>query len=287
MKRVIVRLSDGLGNQLFQFSTGFAVANRLGVPLDIDMSWYVNTPKISKPRNLLLTKLLDGRGYRKSVEYQLKYRILNLLCSALAGVTTSDFQFGLPVEKFSALASDEQRMIHRPCYISGYPFSFENFIGEVSSLREMILAGLAGCSSNDFVPQSYAFVHVRRDDLASNPQVRRKLGLLGEDYYVRAMRAHEDRFGATRWVLCSDEPHEAAKVISAEFDVVPSPAADELGDLWLMAHANGGVIANSTFSFWGGLLCGWDTDRIHAPTRWRADGRVGVPLPDLWHRIDV
>ncbi len=34
------RLMGGIGNQLFQYAAGFALASRLGVPLQLDRSWF-------------------------------------------------------------------------------------------------------------------------------------------------------------------------------------------------------------------------------------------------------
>ncbi len=42
-KLIIVKLMGGLGNQLFQYGAGLAVARECGVPLKLDISWFTDS----------------------------------------------------------------------------------------------------------------------------------------------------------------------------------------------------------------------------------------------------
>ena len=51
---IVVRLQDGLGNQLFQYAMGQNLAARLGVSLKFDVSWYASAVNLVQRRSLAL-----------------------------------------------------------------------------------------------------------------------------------------------------------------------------------------------------------------------------------------
>ena len=102
------------------------------------------------------------------------------------------------------------------------------------------------------------------------------------DYYETAMRLYEARNGKTRWILLSDEPENALSRMPSNFSVELGGGSSEFDDLFLMAKSRGGVIANSTFSLWGGLLAAHKGGDVVAPSVWRQDGRPSPVLPSTW-----
>lgn len=122
-------------------------------------------------------------------------------------------------------------------------------------------------------------VHVRRGDYA----VVDGFGLLGRDYYEAGIaRLRERGIHGPVWVF-SDDPVAAAKVVPGEVMSGASTAAEEM---WVMSHGAGHVIANSTFSWWAA----WMNDPripVVAPTPWFRNGPVidGL-IPPEWDRIE-
>src|SRR5882672_3340389 len=64
---IVVRLSGGLGNQLFQYSAGRRLAIRLGGELVLEDSFYVNPPAKAMPRAYELDRF-SVRARRTSSE---------------------------------------------------------------------------------------------------------------------------------------------------------------------------------------------------------------------------
>lgn len=285
MSRMITKISDGLGNQLFQYAVGFAAARRLGLPLDLDVTWYRRTPRSATPRHLDLPKIVPRRRYRNLLYYGLPARALNRLTETARGASPGSYQFGLPVEQFRAQNADAFREISGASYITGYPFNFRLFEDSLGEIRADLNNSLIGHIPSSVSAGEYCFLHVRRDDIVAKSTFRDRLGILEAGYFQRAMEFYEVSFGKTSWLLCSDDPLAAMELMPKTMDVVLSPGQSALEDLAIMAHADGGVISNSTFSFWGGLLCAVDEPRIIAPKKWRQDGRPGIPLPDRWHAV--
>src|ERR1700682_5645926 len=62
---VTVHLMGGCANQIFQYATGLALARRLGVDLQLDVSWYETaTPDQPRQYSLGLFKGVDARVVR-------------------------------------------------------------------------------------------------------------------------------------------------------------------------------------------------------------------------------
>lgn len=285
MTRVIARITDGLGNQLFQYATGFAAARRAGVPLDLDVTWYARTPPGIKPRKLRLLEVVGEQGHRHVLHYGLPQKVANLMVAFLRGSNRREFQFFLPAEVFPAGAVFNDRHLNRPCYIAGYPFDIRLFEDVVPEIRALAASHLRARNPLGKDAERYAFVHVRRDDLAKDPRFSQAIGVLPEAYYHDAMRLYEAKFGKTEWLVCSDDVDEAMSILPRGFSICPSPAISEVEDLAIMAAAAGGVIANSTFSFWGALLSASEDARFVAPARWRRDEQAGIPVPEKWLQL--
>jgi hypothetical protein len=47
---IVSRLTDGPGNQMFQYAAGRRLAHHHGTDLILDMSWYASQPSASTPR---------------------------------------------------------------------------------------------------------------------------------------------------------------------------------------------------------------------------------------------
>ena len=56
MAFIVIRLQDGLGNQLFQYALGRKLSLTRGVPLYLDTGWYANGQRPDQPRSLGLAE---------------------------------------------------------------------------------------------------------------------------------------------------------------------------------------------------------------------------------------
>lgn len=286
MDRIVSGIRDGLGNQLFQFASGYALAQNVRVPFDLDVTWYNDDSGSSTNRTLLVDKIVPRESYRFLLQSYTKSQLARDRLRRLSRLSTSQaFRFGVPIFPVTPLDVKPISKIAIPSYIQGFPFDYRDFISAVGDLLPQI-SHLIGKASSVTKPSSeYAFVHVRRGDHLDNPHYAGRYVLLGREYFQPAMEAYETARGKTTWIVCSDSPTEAMKVIPSDFSAMPSHGKSELDDLWIMLNAAGGVISNSTFSFWGAFLNRSGDAHFIAPKRWRMSGEPGIPLPCHWRRL--
>tara|TARA_R100000008_G_C3579603_1_gene167561 strand:- start:983 stop:1894 length:912 start_codon:yes stop_codon:yes gene_type:complete len=147
------------------------------------------------------------------------------------------------------------------------------------------------------------FLHVRRTDYvnlqASHP-------LLSLDYYKEALKHFDED---TYVLICSDDPEWCSNqelflddrfLISDDVETYDHDHRDADGhmrksrlpfvDMCLMSLCNGGIIANSSFSWWGAWLQSSKDKKIIAPSNWYGPNLSHVDdsdlIPETWIKID-
>lgn len=282
-----VRLIGGLGNQLFQYATGFALARRRGVPLSVDAS-----------------------AFRT---YALWPYRLDALC--ITAIVRDDLRIGRiarsPLRRLAAQAAHRLGAFPRPYFERGFAFDPDvidlsdgvYLDGYWQSARYFADAGTALRDEFRFVapPAEWArryldeitageavSLHVRRGDYVSNAANAAKHGTCSPDYYRRAARRIAERCGREPvfYVFSDDLPWVREHMeIGFEMRFVDADAPGrELEDLRLMQSCRHHIIANSSFSWWGAWLNPQPDKVVVAPARWFADARIDCRdvYPPAW-----
>ena len=128
------------------------------------------------------------------------------------------------------------------------------------------------------------FLHVRLGDYCILPH--HQVNLL--TYYVKAMESFSSD---TRFLIFSDTLDKARSLPVFDERCVFVQEDNELNTLYLMSCCNGGITANSTFSFWG-LFFGrqrlGESYKGYMPDRWMASNEDTSDLYPSWvTRISV
>ena len=131
-------------------------------------------------------------------------------------------------------------------------------------------------------------LHVRRDDLVSNPLLQQFHGNLTPEYYYKAISSLCDRIADPEFYIFSDEPEWCKRNIITNHphtfvDINGPDKAPE--DLRLMSACNHFILANSTCSWWGAWLSGYKKKIIIAPKRWYRTSDDGDIVPKRWLRM--
>lgn len=123
------------------------------------------------------------------------------------------------------------------------------------------------------------FIHVRLGDYTILPH--HQVNLLS--YYVRAMASFPED---TRFLVFSDEPKKAKMLPVFEESCTFVDEPDELASMFLMANcARGAITANSTFSWWGAFFGRQNAGPQHKtvmPSRWMASGENTSDVYPEW-----
>jgi hypothetical protein len=278
-----------LGNNLFQFAFGRVLAERHGVPLVMDASWYNHR---TWPYVRPLERLPAFRAGRSSLRRQ--YSLAARLFRKLGGGHPWEY-LGKPV--FRETADDHS---HDPawldapadCVIFGYFQTPRYFQGHESLIRrELDMSALGLEQGQESLveilrqPVSVA-VHVRRTDYVGN----RNLHLPGMSYYEEAMRVMRGQLANPCFLIFSDDPDWCRRQFTAD-DCRVRDGADPtqpLIDLFLMSLASHHIIANSSYSWWAAWLGEKPGQHVIMPDRWFAaniKAPIGEKNPGTWQTL--
>lgn len=251
----IVRLSGGLGNQLFQICNAQRVADLHQGKIVLDLSWF--------KYNYMRSRLVSSRNYEsdyfpeiaKLPKYFAKFpRLDNKVGSVQRRLTG-------PQQKFLRIMSVQNQHLFKrmPVLIDGV-FASKQFIPSKNVLSKLLQFPLEASSwledtLGDLVNASSVAVHVRMGDYLKLADI---YGVLGIEFY----RVAVDRFRAdnpeVEFHLFSDSPEDASnwlKPIVAFNKVIDTPANSPAAEtLRLMSSYKGLIASNSTFSWWAGYL---------------------------------
>lgn len=261
-----------LGNNLFQYALGRVLAEKHGVPLVMDASWFNQEgwSQVECIRRLPGPAAGEARIVRRC----------SLGARALLKATGKHYW---QYRCVPMLHEDERDQSFRPefleapsdCLLFGYFQSPLYFRDRSTQLRkELSTAGLGlelgreNLAEDLMKPDSIA-IHVRRSDYVGNPN----LDLCGRNYYQNAISRMREHVPKATFYAFSDDPIAAAEIIddrTVQFVSAPHPQSP-LVDLHLMSLASHQIIANSTYSWWAAWLGEKPNQHVLMPAKWFGD----------------
>lgn len=285
---IIVNVFAGLGNQLFQYAAGLALARKHGVTLKIDRSWFDN---------------ISGKTTRRS------YTLDNYNISAQVAVPLEAKKLSEPYGVLSRLfriirrrllkmyfVGWDPRIANLPdnTYLDGYFQDERYFMGIADEIRnEFTLKTPLSSEASEWQKQIQldacsVSIHVRRGDtVIGNPTFG---GITEKPYYDNARMEIGRRVPGAHFYVFSDDIQWAKDNLSLppQTEYVSGKLTD-FEELYLMSICKHHIIANSSFSWWGAWL-GTNTDAVViAPDRWvniNAAWYTGI-IPDRWTKISI
>ena len=288
-KAITVRLIGGLGNPLFGYYAGAALAARHKTTLRLDTSW--TRHGITDHGIEILRFDLPGEWIPND-SFKTKLSAPGTIPSRAIAKALRD----IPVLRKPMRIHEAPGVGHDPTLLDQPAGT--RLRGYFQSWRTVQNAVDSGYPRRPSLQQPSAWlesiveraeqerplaVHVRRGDYKTINEFR----LLGPTYYEPAIdRLRKEGNDGPIW-LFSDEPDVARAALGRYADEAASvtspdgPAAEMLA----ISHAAAVVIANSTFSWWGAWMTAKGTPVV-APDPWFADGPTMEGLiPPEWTRI--
>lgn len=290
--RVIVGLSGGLGNQMFQYAMGRALSLRLDVPLFLDLSWFEGKADrafalmpFSISANLLPA---DGKvKHCRSALREITLKIAHHFFTRRLGVKVFReryFHFDLSVLGLS-----------ESVYLDGYWQSEKYFsdFGDVIADDFLLRSHLSEQSREmlEKISGSEAIcLHVRRGDYVSSSSASAVHGLCPMDYYREALQSVIEGVTDPCCFVFSDEPEwvRANLHLPLPMTIVDFNGTDMAHeDLRLMSACKHFIIANSSLSWWGAWLGRDPEKRVVAPKQWFIGGTRETRdlIPENWIRL--
>lgn len=296
---IVVTLSGGLGNQLFQYAAGRALACRHQTTLKLDISRYAAIPAAETPREYLLDHLnihaeIASASELESIFAASARQRFGLPwpwkgSASLPGSTP----FSIYHEQLNRFNRDFLVLPDNIC-LCGYWQSERYFSGIGDSIRREFEP------ARDWSPENLRLaeeisgthsvsLHVRRGDYVTDEQARLAHGTCSLKYYATCMEEIGKKVASVHVYVFSDDPQWAADNIRTHFqrtivehNVSPAEAVFDLSLMGLCKH---NIIANSSFSWWGAWLNRNPRKMVFAPSQWFCLKEAQDLLPPSWIKI--
>lgn len=304
---IVLKLSDGLGNQMFQYAFGRQLQEYYQTSLLLETARYRSGEQRKVGLQNLSLPLNQDRHAGRICRFATPFENM-----AYAGYARAARAFAEKCLKIPSTGRDGySRMIRLGLYMTQdsiryYPFEksaapvifvrgffqSEKYFHDIApAIRRELRVKEAGSGTVRLLGERMAVensvcVHIRRGDYIGHP----KFDVCGEAYYRRAVEA-----------VCARVAHPALYVFSntgedlswirGHYDFLADAhfvreGSSEFDDLYLMYHCRHHIISNSTFSWWGAYLKEGDGLTL-CPSRWNNTDQVqDIELAD-WIRVDV
>lgn len=271
---IYTRLHGGMGNQLFQYAAGRALAARLGVDLCVDDRILADKGLRNCAQHFAWNHRTSQTLPPSKRESLLRYGLWRAFGLSPKLRREQGLGFNLAFETWG----DDS-------YLHGYWQSERYFAPIADQLRDELVIQTAPSADNARMAERIqaspsVSLHVRRGDYLQIAAHQ----VCGEAYYQRAIVELAETAGIEPEVFVfSNDPDWARDHLPLPFKktvVDLNGAETDYEDLRLMSLCQHNVIANSSFSWWGAWLNANPGKVVAAPSRW-----FGVPdlsNPDIW-----
>jgi hypothetical protein len=282
---VIVRLAGGLGNQLFQYATGRALAYRLQTTLKLDLGDYGD--RVYRPYGLEVFSLPAEPARMRDVP--LEFRLAHLsgpmrrVCQRVPRQLLVGRRAASKVIREKSTGFDRSVLeVIGDVYLVGFWQSPKYFEDVASVIRADLAlsperAGAAEDITAEVRQQGTVSVHVRRGDYVTDPVISSRHGTCSPGYYANALEWLSSRIEVKRVFVFSDDIEWARNELkfASPTVFVTEPGEDSvIRDFFLMSQCEHHVIANSTFSWWAAWLRRNPDGCVVVPGRWFSDTTV-------------
>jgi hypothetical protein len=288
---IIAKLKGGLGNQMFQYACGRFLSERKNTLLKLDKS------------------ALEDKSYRPDVasrDYQLN--VFNCIENFAATEEIQSFKkptfildkvfFKIRQQlKPSVIITDENYDLSlidkaQNIYQEGY-FQNEKYFKNIGNilLKEFSIKYPLNDAYVEFQNQiavcNSVSIHIRRGDYVNNPTTNNYHGVCSLDYYYKAKAVITEKIADPRFFIFSDDIKWARENLKSERPLTFVSGGKNFEDLSLMSQCKHNIIANSSFSWWGGWLNENHEKIVVGPLKWFNDAKLNseFQLPDKWIRV--
>jgi hypothetical protein len=288
---ILLNLSGGLGNQMFQFAFANYIAKKykLDVRFSTDLLSIHNGYELTRVFKLNL-RIVNSREIKKLLGWQ-AYGIVRKILSR------SFFSFlrksNFVVEPNFHYWKSHSKFIHDNSYIHGYWQSYKyfysrdeilsNFIFKEKTSRENLLLIDRINNSNS------VSIHVRRGDYQNKNSIH---SLCEKAYYDKAIDKILSLYPNAFFYIFSDDTawvDKNFKTISDRKEVVTfNSGVKSFEDMRLMSLCKHNIISNSTFSWWAAYLNINPEKIVISPEKWfnrNCDHNIIDLVPDEWLKL--
>jgi hypothetical protein len=285
---IFVRLMGGLGNQMFQYAFGRALAIRYKTELVLD-------------KQLLMDKSADHaivthRDFDLDIFNNLSFRWAsekeifefngdpkaNWLKRLGRRIRTTLSPKKLVIQKNNEFSERYMEVEADTCFVGRWQSLkyFENAKDQVIKDFDLKKPDIKGIDEilNSIKSTTSVCLHVRRRDLVSSPLYSKLIGALSIDYYKTAVQLVLDKLQSPTFFVFSDD----LDWCRLNLNLYPNTVFVEEslsgkkaeGHLYLMSECKHFIISNSTFAWWGAFLAANGNKIVVYPKNWNLESSL-------------
>ena len=286
MRKIVLRLEGGLGNQLFQYAFARQVQQRFGGSVLLDLHTYAT----DKQRNLSLHHFELHPGVNLTahrpdnsllfwmvrVGARIVHQVLKCLPVAPSSRMKLNSAFGIFIQDHPAYEQYLYRCYSPVALIAGNWMSEKFFDTVAAELRQELRLKTPVSEHNvnllEQIRSTHSVcVHIRRGDYVVG-EVKDKTLVCDFDYYQQAIRLLRDELVDPVFYVFSNT-HDDIEWIRANYPFdgelrYVDQQNPDYEDFRLMAACKHFVLSNSTYSWWVAYLSESAHKRVVAPSRW-------------------
>jgi len=285
---IIVKLSGGLGNQMFQYALGKSVSIKTEQELKFDISFYSE----QKFRKLELVNFIGQINIAGKEEIGKTLFPKNIFLKTASCLFKQAWKLSKNYikEKKSFNFQEDIFLKKESCFFDGYwqnPKYFDDIrevLTKEMSIKNDSLDDYSKEVLDNMEKTNAVSIHIRAGDYLNIPEVR---DICSRDYYLKAISMIKEKvINPTFFVFCEDENYSSQILpTNLEYIFVNTNVEKPYMDLFLMTKCKHNIIANSSFSWWGGWLNKNSEKLVICPRIWHNKYKEADIIPVAWTKI--
>ena len=260
---IVVQITGGLGNQMFQYAAGRALSLKKNTDLilniqhfddiaekkdlinrDFELGIFGLDKKVRK--NPFINYLKTNSNFLKRIYYLIRKKLINFSFFYEGNLEhKNEFHFlGKSVYLQGYFQSEKYFKDYRKELLSDF-----NFPEDINSENKRLL--------NLINKNSSVSIHIRRGDYINNKLTNSVHGVLPKSYFEDAVKIILSKVSNPYFFIFSDDPEWVKNNFKLEvpFEIISHNQGNQSYiDMYLMSCCDHNIVANSSFSWWGAWL---------------------------------
>lgn len=275
-RKIIIRLSGGLGNQMFMYAAARALALRTSAKLYLDCSQGFKT-------DLLYKRHFALEHFNINLHHTPRLLSFDYLGGNYIQRISRHIKRHFPYTSIRYIFENSQKnaeqLLSLPSldyYLEGYWQSEKYF----SDYKEQIRTDFKITKPLSKAVQKEVEMIEDLGDRCIALCVRRyqevkkivNISIVEKDYYLKAMDLLSQNIPNPVFLCFSQTPEWVKENLTGKYEIRFIAQKDKdtgnIDDLFLLTHCRHFIISNSTFYWWGAWLANYENKKIIAPDNW-------------------
>lgn len=268
-KKVVVRLTGGLGNQLHQYAYGLVLANKIQAEILFDKEFLVNYSKKLNItfRDIEINKFdIKVKFYKSILSNHFVLRLIKKLKFISSFLEAFNIKVITHYQQIDDLILNDTDFI----YLDGIIGNYQDYKNDVDLIKSSLnvspsFADMVEIVKGEIETEDSVSIHVRRSDYLKEGSIHH---ILDMSYYQKAIEYFESTTENPVFYIFSDD----RQFVEESFKGKNVRMIEYLGknpdffDFLAIKTCKHHIIANSTFSWWAAFLESVENRKTIAPS---------------------